>query len=98
MLVSEIEHHAVLDTVEWLEQHEGAEISWLPVDKLGRLRLDVVLAELDRDPADIALVSVMWANNEVGTLQPLPEIVAGGPEARRASAFRRRAGAWARCR
>jgi cysteine desulfurase len=76
ILVSEIEHHAVLDTVEWLEQHEGAQITWLPVDKLGRLRLDVALAELERDPEDIAVVSVMWANNEVGTLQPLDEVVA----------------------
>jgi cysteine desulfurase len=75
VLVSAVEHHAVLDTVEWLQDHEGAEVSWLPVDKLGRVRLDGLLAELDRDPEDIALVSVMWANNEVGTLQPLAEIV-----------------------
>jgi cysteine desulfurase len=75
LLVSAVEHHAVLDTVEWLESHEGAEVSWLPVDKLGRLRLDVLVAELEHDPDDIALVSVMWANNEAGTLQPLPEIV-----------------------
>ena len=75
VLVSAVEHHAVLDTVDWLQEHEGAEVSWLPVDKLGRVRLDGLLAELDRDPADIALVSVMWANNEVGTLQPLAEIV-----------------------
>jgi cysteine desulfurase len=74
VLVSDVEHHAVLDTVEWLAHHEGAEIVWLPVDKLGRLRLDIVLAELEREPDDIALVSVMWANNEVGTLQPLQEI------------------------
>jgi cysteine desulfurase len=75
VLVSEIEHHAVLDTAEWLEEHEGAEITWLPVDKLGRLRLDVLLGELQRDPDDIALVTVMAANNEVGTLQPLLEVV-----------------------
>jgi cysteine desulfurase len=75
VLVSEIEHHAVLDTVEWLEEHEHAEATWLPVDKLGRLRLDVLLGELQREPDDIALVTVMAANNEVGTLQPLPEVV-----------------------
>jgi cysteine desulfurase len=75
VLVSEVEHHAVLDTVEWLVRHEDADPSWLPVDKLGRVRLDVALAELDREPADIAVVSVMWANNEVGTVQPLSEIV-----------------------
>jgi cysteine desulfurase len=76
ILVSEVEHHAVLDAVEWLESHEGAELTWLPVDKLGRVRLDVALAELERDPGGIALLTVMWANNEVGTLQPLDEIVA----------------------
>jgi cysteine desulfurase len=76
VLVSEVEHHAVLDAVEWLESHEGAELTWLPVDKLGRVRLDVALAELERDPRGIALATVMWANNEVGTLQPLDEIVA----------------------
>jgi cysteine desulfurase len=75
ILVSEVEHHAVLDTVEWLESHEGAELTWLPVDKLGRVRLDVALAELEHDPQDIALVTVMWANNEVGTLQPLDQII-----------------------
>src|SRR3954447_25198809 len=46
ILVSEIEHHAVLDTVEWLEQHEEAELVWLPVDALGRIRVDDALAAL----------------------------------------------------
>ncbi|MDP9220873.1 MAG: cysteine desulfurase [Actinomycetota bacterium] len=76
ILVSEIEHHAVLDSVEWLEQHEGAELTWLPVDQRGRVRVDVLSAEMERDPDQIALVTVMWANNEVGTLQPLDEVVA----------------------
>jgi cysteine desulfurase len=76
ILVSEVEHHAVLDSVEWLEQHEGADLTWLPVDHHGRLRVDVLSAELDRDPDQIALVTVMWANNEVGTLQPLDDVVA----------------------
>lgn len=80
LLVSEIEHHAVLDAVEWLAEHEGAEVTWLPVDKLGRLRLDVVRTEIERDPDAITLVSVMWANNEVGTLQPLAEVVAAARE------------------
>jgi cysteine desulfurase len=76
VLVSEIEHHAVLDSVEWLESHEDAELVWLPVDRQGRVRLDVALAELERDPEGIALVTVMWANNEVGTLQPIEQIAA----------------------
>lgn len=75
ILCSAVEHHAVLDTVEWLERHEGAQVSWLPVDSWGMVRLDVLKAELQRDPGSIALVTVMWANNEVGTIQPIPEIV-----------------------
>ncbi len=76
VLVSDIEHHAVLDTVDWLERHEGAEVTWLPVDVLGRLRVDALAEELERAPDGVALVTVMWANNEVGTLQPLDDVVA----------------------
>ncbi|HEX9228909.1 MAG TPA: aminotransferase class V-fold PLP-dependent enzyme, partial [Arthrobacter sp.] len=75
ILCSAVEHHAVLDTVEWLERHEGAEVSWLPVDADGVVDLAVLEAELSRDPASIALVTVMWANNEVGSIQPVAEIV-----------------------
>lgn len=75
ILCSAVEHHAVLDTVEWLERHEGAEVAWLPVDSDGVVDLAVLDAELSRDPATIALVTVMWANNEVGTIQPITRIV-----------------------
>ncbi|MDP9985117.1 cysteine desulfurase [Arthrobacter oryzae] len=75
ILCSAVEHHAVLDTVEWLERHEGAEVTWLPVDGEGVLDLDVLETELSRDPGSVALVTVMWANNEVGTIQPIPQIV-----------------------
>lgn len=75
ILCSAVEHHAVLDTVEWLERHEGARVTWLPVDGDGVLDLEALAAELARDPASIALVTVMWANNEVGTIQPVARIV-----------------------
>ncbi|MEV7660985.1 cysteine desulfurase family protein [Paenarthrobacter sp. NPDC089316] len=75
ILCSAVEHHAVMDTVEWLERHEGAEVTWLPVDSEGAVQLDVVQSEIDRDPDSVALVTVMWANNEVGTIQPVAEIV-----------------------
>ena len=75
ILCSAVEHHAVLDAVEWLERHEGAEVCWLPVDGAGVVDLAVLQAELSRDPASIALVTVMWANNEVGTIQPVGRIV-----------------------
>lgn len=75
VLCSAVEHHAVLDTVEWLERHEGADVVWLPVDESGTVRLEVLQQEIERDPGSIALVTVMWANNEVGTIQPVTEIV-----------------------
>lgn len=75
ILCAAVEHHAVLDTVEWLERHEGAEVSWLPVDAGGVVDLAVLAAELSRDPSSIALVTVMWANNEVGSIQPVARIV-----------------------
>jgi len=76
ILCSTVEHHAVLDTVEWLAAHEGAEVTWIDVDSTGRIRLDALEADIARDPSSIALVTVMWANNEVGTVQPVAEAVA----------------------
>ncbi|KHL00666.1 cysteine desulfurase family protein [Sinomonas humi] len=76
ILCSSIEHHAVMDTVEWLERHEGAEAVWLPCDAGGITSVEAVRAELERAAESIALITVMWANNEVGTLQPVAEIVA----------------------
>ncbi|WP_043847044.1 cysteine desulfurase family protein [Crystallibacter crystallopoietes] len=76
ILCSPVEHHAVLDTVEWLERHEGAEAVWLPVDEFGVVSLDALRREIEADPDAVALVTVMWANNEVGTVQPVAEIVA----------------------
>jgi cysteine desulfurase len=76
VLASAVEHHAVLDPVEWLAKHEGAEVEWLPVDDLGRVDLAAATAAVERDPGSIALVTVLWANNEVGTVQPVEELAA----------------------
>ncbi|GAA1508830.1 cysteine desulfurase family protein [Nocardioides humi] len=76
ILATAVEHHAVLDALAWLEEHEGAEVELLPVDDAGRLDLDALRAAVERDPASVALVTVMWANNEVGTLQPVDDVVA----------------------
>jgi cysteine desulfurase len=76
VLVSAIEHHAVLDSAQWLAEHEGAEVELLPVDGVGRVHPQVLRAALQRDPASAALVSVMWANNEVGTVNPVRELAA----------------------
>jgi cysteine desulfurase len=76
ILSTAIEHHAVLDPLHWLAEHEDADLELLPVDGLGRLDTDALAATIARDPATVALVSVMWANNEVGTIQPIAEVVA----------------------
>ena len=68
------EHHATLDAIEWLAAHEGAVIDEVPLDEVGRLRLDVLEAKLARDAASVALVTMLWANNEVGTIQPVEEV------------------------
>ena len=70
ILASAVEHHAVLDAVEWLVAHEGATVTWLEVDRLGRVHPEVLEAALARSD-DTALVTCMWANNEVGTVQPV---------------------------
>ncbi len=74
VLVSTVEHHAVLDAVSWLADHEGAEVEWLEVDGHGRVHPETVRAALARDPGSVALVTVMWANNEVGTVAPIREL------------------------
>jgi cysteine desulfurase len=75
VLVSAVEHHAVLDPAFWLAGHAGADIVLLPVDGDGRLDLAALRAELAEHADEVALVSVMWANNEVGTLQPVRDVV-----------------------
>ncbi len=76
VLAAKIEHHAVLDPLIWLEEHEGATIEWLPVDRAGRVLPEVLDEALRADPDSAALVTVMWANNEVGTIQPIQDLVA----------------------
>ncbi|MSV51340.1 MAG: aminotransferase class V-fold PLP-dependent enzyme [Actinobacteria bacterium] len=72
VLASSIEHHAVLDPVAWLGTHEGASIEWLGVDAQGRVSPDEI-EDLLR-AGDVALCTVMWANNEVGTIEPVGRI------------------------
>ncbi|MFN2496338.1 MAG: cysteine desulfurase family protein [Pseudonocardiaceae bacterium] len=74
VLASAVEHHAVLDAVGWLAEHEGAEVSWLEVDAHGRLQPETLRAALAPDPGSVALVTAMWANNEVGTVAPVREL------------------------
>ncbi|MQA97293.1 MAG: aminotransferase class V-fold PLP-dependent enzyme [Streptosporangiales bacterium] len=80
VLVSAVEHHAVLDSAHWLAEHEGAVVEELPVDAEGRMHPETLRAAIARDPADVAMVSIMWANNEVGTVQPVAELAAVAAE------------------
>jgi cysteine desulfurase len=80
VLVSAVEHHAVLDSARWLADRQGAAVEELPVDDHGRLDPLTLRDAIDRDPASVALVSVMWANNEVGTVQPVAELTATARE------------------
>lgn len=75
VLASSIEHHAVLDPVQWLADHEGATVEWLSVTGEGVLDLQALEASILRDPESVALITVMTANNETGSVQPISEIV-----------------------
>ena len=71
LITTKIEHHAILHTAEYLEKVEGFRVTYLPVDSDGRVRMeDLEAAMTDKT----VLVSVMFANNEVGTIQPIGEI------------------------
>jgi len=76
VVASAVEHHAVLDAVDWLVAHEGAEVSWLPVDEYATVSPGALRRAVEQNPDDVALVSVMWANNEVGTVEPVAELAA----------------------
>ncbi len=80
VLVPGIEHHAVLDSAEWLAEHAGARVELLDVDGEGRVRPETLRAALAADPGSVALVSVMWANNEVGTVNAVRELAATAHE------------------
>jgi cysteine desulfurase len=81
VVVSAIEHHAVLDPARWLGSSAGADVTEIGVDPVGRVDLDELVASVDDRTA---VVSVLWANNEIGTLQPVAEV----------AEVARRSGAW----
>jgi cysteine desulfurase len=68
-----VEHHAVLDAIDWLVEHEGAAVTWLPTAADGSVP-PAALRDALENHDDVALVSVMWANNEVGTIMPIAEL------------------------
>ena len=74
ILVSAVEHHAVLDPAAWLGEHAGADVVTLPVDDGGVVHLEALEEALAGGAGAGAVVSVMWANNEVGTVQPVSSV------------------------
>jgi cysteine desulfurase len=74
VLAAATEHHAVLDCVRWLAEHEGAQASWLAVQPTGVVSPATLAEAIGSDPGSVAVISVMWANNEVGTVQPIAEL------------------------
>jgi len=79
IITTAVEHHAVLDAVVWLAEHEGAEVTYLPTEPDGSVTAAALRDALGRHD-DVALVSVMWANNEVGTIMPIKELAAVAAE------------------
>jgi cysteine desulfurase len=73
IITTAVEHHAVLDAVNWLVEHEDAQVTWLPTATDGSVSSAALRDALERHD-DVALVSVMWANNEVGTIMPIAEL------------------------
>jgi cysteine sulfinate desulfinase/cysteine desulfurase-like protein len=82
VITAAIEHHAVLDCVSWLHDHEGAEPGWPELDATGTISPAALREAIERDADAVALVSIMWANNEVGTVQPVAELAAVAREYR----------------
>lgn len=70
------EHHAVIDPIEWLEAHEGAEVAWIGVSDEGVLDLDALEAFLTARGSEVALITVMWANNEIGVINDIAGVTA----------------------
>jgi len=76
IVVSAFEHHATLEPVEWLEDHEGAIVRHIPISPDGIIDLDALTTIIDSERERIAVICVMHSNNEIGTIQPIKEVVA----------------------
>ena len=76
VVISAVEHHAILDPAHWLETHEGAEVIQVPVDIHGVINLDFLKDVITKRSEEIAVISIMHSNNETGVIQPIQEVVA----------------------
>jgi cysteine desulfurase len=75
VVISTIEHHAILDPAHWLHTHEGAEVIEVPVTSEGVVDLDFLRNLVAQRGSEISVISIMHSNNETGVLQPIKEIV-----------------------
>ena len=75
VVISAIEHHAILDPAHWLETHEGAEVILVPVNVHGVIDLEFLQDLIARRGNEIAVISIMHSNNETGVVQPIREVV-----------------------
>jgi cysteine desulfurase len=71
-----MEHHAVIDPIEWLEAHEGAEVAWIGVSAEGVIDLAALETFLAARGSEVALITMMWANNEVGVINDIKAVTA----------------------
>jgi len=76
VVISAVEHHAILDPAHWLETQEGAEVIQVPVNVDGVIDLDFLEDLIARRSGEIAVISIMHSNNETGVIQPIEEVVA----------------------
>jgi len=75
IITSTFEHHAVMDPIKWLQEHEGATVIEIPVSKTGSLDLPALQAAVTQHGAKVAFISIIHANNEIGTVQPIDQVV-----------------------
>ena len=75
VVISAIEHHAILDPAHWLETHEGAEVILVPVNVHGVIDLEFLKDLIAGRGDEIAVISIMHSNNETGVVQPIREVV-----------------------
>ena len=75
IITSTFEHHAVMDPIKWLAEHEGATVIEIPVSNTGLVDLNALQAAVSKFADQIAFISIMHANNEIGTIQPIAEVL-----------------------
>jgi cysteine desulfurase len=75
IITSTFEHHAVMDPIKWLQEHESATVIEIPVDKSGSLNLAALQEAVNQHGEKVAFISIMHSNNEIGTVQPIDQVV-----------------------